>query len=56
MTEVLKGNFKPANLVEVEDKKETLEDRFESEVKKRLGGSIAYVSRKKVVWDAEDKD
>ncbi len=52
--DVLKGNFQPARPVKVEEKKETLEDRFEREVKKKLGGSIAYVAKKKIVWDIKD--
>jgi hypothetical protein len=52
MTDVLKGNFTPKKKVEAEKKGETLEDRFESEALKRLGGSIAFVSKKKIKWDA----
>jgi hypothetical protein len=54
MSDVLKGNFKPARPVEVKKTDETLEDRFEREVKKRLGGSIAYVAKKKVLWDVKE--
>jgi hypothetical protein len=36
MTEILKGNFKPARPVDVTPAQETLDDRFEREVKKRL--------------------
>lgn len=54
MSNVLKGNFEPAKKVTVErDTPDSLEDRFEREALKRLGGSIAYVSKKKIVWDAE---
>lgn len=54
MVNVLKGNFTPATEVKVADKgEETLEERFEREAIKRLGGSIAYVSKKKIIWDAE---
>jgi hypothetical protein len=55
MPDVLKGNFKPAKPVSVEKSAETLEERFEREAMKRLGGSIAFVSKKKVKWDANDK-
>jgi hypothetical protein len=54
MTEILKGNFKPARPVDVTPAQETLDDRFEREVKKRLGGSIAYVAKKKVLWDIKE--
>jgi hypothetical protein len=55
MPDVLKGNFKPAKPVSVEKSAETLEERFEREALKRLGGSIAFVSKKKVKWDTNDK-
>lgn len=54
MSDVLKGNFKPARPVDVKKEEETLEDRFEREVKKRLGGSIAYVAKKKVLWEIKE--
>lgn len=55
MSSVLKGNFTPMKNVEVEEKKEEkLEERFEREALKKLGGSIAFVRRKKVVWDVKD--
>ena len=34
---------------------ELLEERFERTALKRLGGSIAFVSKKKVMWDLKDK-
>ena len=50
MTELLKGNFRTEGKV-VDDKRElTLEDQFEREALKRLGGSIAFVAKRKVVW------
>jgi hypothetical protein len=54
MSDILKGNFKPARPVEVKAEEESLEERFEREVKKRLGGSIAYVAKKKVLWDVKE--
>lgn len=56
MTDVLKGNFTTKNKVAVEaDKKETLEERFERAAKARLGGSIAYVAKKRVAWTDDDR-
>ena len=55
--DVLKGNFqtkKPATLNKKSDN-ESLEDRFEREALKNLGGSIAFVSKKKVLWGDEDQ-
>lgn len=56
MSSVLKGNYETEKKVEVGKKKEaeTLEEKFEHEALKRLGGSIAYVSKKKVSWDLKE--
>jgi len=55
MSEVLKGNFETEKSVEKkDDAPENLEKRFEREAMKRLGGSIAFVSKQKVKWDLED--
>ena len=52
MPDILKGNFAPKKKVAIDDSKEdSLEERFEQEALKRLGGSIAFVSKKKVKWD-----
>jgi len=53
MPDILKGNFKPKKSVSFDEKSETLEDRFEREALKRLGGSIAFVSKKKIKWTAD---
>lgn len=56
MSDVLKGNFSPKKSVQVTDAKdESLEGRFEREALKRLGGSIAFVSRKKVMWSEDEQ-
>ena len=54
MADLLKGNFKTKRNVTPEEKEESLEDRFEREAMKRLGGSIAFVSKKKIKWDTSD--
>ncbi len=52
MREILKGNFAVRNEVKLEPEKQTsLEDQFERAALKRLGGSIAFVSKRKVMWD-----
>ena len=57
MTELLKGNFKTKIKVVAENETdESLEDRFEREALARLGGSIAFVAKRKVVWGSEDED
>ena len=55
MSDVLKGNFTPEKQVSAEEAKQDLESRFEREALKRLGGSIAFVSKKKVKWSAKDE-
>lgn len=54
--DVLKGNFKPQKqvTVKVEKQDETLEERFEAEALKHLGGSMTFVSKQKVIWDDDD--
>jgi len=56
MKEILKGNFKIKNKVSSSGsvKDDSLENRFEKEALKKLGGSIAFVSKKKVLWDEVD--
>ena len=56
MNDILKGNFKTKKPVAapLADKENSLEERFEKQALKRLGGSIAFVSKQKVVWDDED--
>lgn len=57
MNSVLKGNFETKKQVKVEDENsDDLETRFEKSALKRLGGSIAFVSRKRVNWDVKDED
>ena len=53
MNDFLKGNFDTKNKVKKEatENKDTLEDQFEKEALKHLGGSIAFVSKKKVMWN-----
>jgi hypothetical protein len=53
MTELLKGNFQTKGKVLDEKRELTLEDQFEREALKRLGGSIAFVAKRKVVWTDE---
>ena len=54
MSEILKGNFKPKRPVIADIKQPKLEDEFEHEALKRLGGSIAFVSRKKLIWTGDN--
>ena len=56
MSEFLKGNFKTKKQVDSNDAGEgdSLEKRFEKEALAKLGGSISFVSKKKVLWDQND--
>ena len=54
MADIMKGNYEPKKKVTLkEEGVETLEKRFEREAMKRIGGSIAFVSKQKVKWDFE---
>jgi hypothetical protein len=53
---LLKGNFETKHrVVAPESSTDELETRFEREALKRLGGSIAFVSKKKVDWGAQQE-
>ena len=57
MNDFLKGNFKTDKEVKDNEikKEESIEDQFEKEALKHLGGSIAFVSKKKVMWNKKNK-
>lgn len=50
MSQVLRGNFTPRKPVEVEEQRDDLTAKFEREALKRLGGSIAFVAKKKFLY------
>lgn len=57
VNEVLKGNFSPRDSVRMDSKPEdSLEQEFEKAALKRLGGSMAFVSKQKVMWSLDDDD
>lgn len=54
MSDILKGNFKTKHDVKVDDTETpSLEAQFEKAALKKLGGSIAFVSKQKVKWDED---
>ena len=55
MSDVLKGNFSPKRQVKVEED-ENLNTQFEREALKRLGGSIAFVSKKKFLYGLDQEE
>ncbi len=50
MAQLLRGNFTVKKPVEAGEAEEDLTSRFEREALKRLGGSIAFVSKKKFLY------
>ncbi len=56
MSKFLRGNFEVKKEVESKDNaQDEIEARFEREALKRLGGSIAFVSKKKILWPKDSK-
>ncbi len=53
---LLKGNYKLKNQIKKKQlsQEEELEMKFEKEAQKRLGGSMVYVSKKKINWDLKE--
>lgn len=56
MSDILKGNFEPKTKIKAPEKEDgnDLEKRFEKEAMKHLGGSIAFVAKKKILWPDEE--
>jgi hypothetical protein len=48
--QILRGNFVTQHAVTGEEAKDDLTSQFEREALKRLGGSIAFVSKKKFLF------
>jgi hypothetical protein len=56
MSDFLKGNFTTEkDVIDTNSADESLEQRFEKEALKKLGGSIAFVAKKEVLWGDEDE-
>ena len=54
--DILKGNFSTKKAVKADRQEETGVEKFEREALKRLGGSIAFVSKKKFLWNGGADD
>lgn len=56
MPNILKGNFETKRKVKPAKPgaAAALEEQFEREALKKLGGSIAFVSKQKVKWDLDE--
>lgn len=50
MSDILKGNFTPRKPIEIQQNEDDLNAQFEREALRRLGGSIAFVSKKKFLY------
>ncbi len=53
MDELLRGNYSIEQPKQADAAAPTLEDQFELAALKRLGGSITFVAKRKVVWTDE---
>lgn len=51
---VLRGNY-PAKAITLPAKDNSAEKKFEIEALKRLGGSVAFVAKRKVIWALPQK-
>lgn len=53
---LIKGNYKLKKDIKLKklSKEDELEQKFEKEATKRIGGSMVYVSKKKINWDLKD--
>lgn len=57
MPSYIKGNFEIKNDVPVQETVElNSEEKFERAALKRLGGSIAFVSKSRIAWSLEDEE
>jgi hypothetical protein len=54
MSDLLKGNFKVEREVADNKSESTAEEQFEREALRKLGGSIAFVSKQKVMWEKSE--
>jgi|GEM_PF-934310 hypothetical protein len=58
MSDFLKGNFKTKKNVQKQEQTrgDQINEEFERTALRRLGGSIAFVSRKGFVWKGEENE
>ena len=57
MSSYLKGNFETKRKVAVERPSDAnIEQEFEQAALKRLGGSIAFVAKRKIAWSLEEEN
>jgi hypothetical protein len=56
MNEYLKGNYELDAKIEETAAAEDSTDEFERKALSRLGGSICFVSKKKLIWNGDQAD
>ena len=56
MDEILRGNYPITQPKADAEDAPSLEDQFELAALKRLGGSITFVAKRKVVWEEDSAD
>ena len=56
MTEFLKGNYQIDVKIEEHGDAADSTDEFERKALSRLGGSICFVSKKKLIWNGDQAD
>lgn len=56
MDEILRGNYPIEQPKQTAPAARTLEDEFEIAALKRLGGSMTFVAKRKVVWGDDAVD
>ena len=57
MSDLIRGNFKTIKNIKDDKKSEDvndLENEFEKAALNKLGGSIAYVSQKRILWEEKE--
>jgi len=55
MSDLLRGNFKVKNKVEVKDEEVDASDEFKKKALDSIGGSMVFVERSKLLWDEESE-
>lgn len=56
MNEYLKGNYELDAKIEEQADAADSTDEFEKKALSRLGGSICFVSKKKLIWNGDQAD
>ena len=55
MKKFLKGTYKLDKSIKAKRIKKDASEKFEAKAFKKLGGSIAFISKPKLLWDGKDE-